>query len=207
MKRAYLIIVALLAALALSACITTGGGGGSVIGGGGGGSGGGGGGRTVASGIPQFVKDALKNVPEDALVGIGTAKMGTLSLSRTAATTRARAEISRQMNTMIRDMVRDYTASSEVDPAATVSFTENITTALSESKLQGATSVAEDIDDNGNYWVVVQLSKTSTVAEINQAQAAAKLAVPAMLSFNAEDRMNEAFAKAAGAEVGFSDKN
>jgi hypothetical protein len=196
MKRAFVSIVALLVAMMVITCATSGGPSGSS----------GTPERKVGGGIPQFVKDALKSVPEDALIGIGTAKMGTLSLSRTAATTRARAEISRQMNTMIRDMVRDYTASSEVDPSATVSFTENITTALSESKLQGATSVMEDTDEQGNYWVVVMLSKTSTVAEINQAQAAAKLAVPAMLSFNAEDRMNEAFAKAAGSEVGFSDR-
>jgi len=201
MKRTYVIIAALLVALMVIACGSTGGGSGS--------SGGGSQAtpeRKVGAGIPQVVKDAIKNVPEDALIGIGTAKLGTVSLSRTAAATRARAEISRQMNTMIRDMVRDYTASSEVDPSATVSFTENITTALSEAKLQGATVVAEEMDDGGGYWVVVMLSKTSTVAEINQAQAAAKLAVPAMLSFNAEDRMNEAFAKAAGEEVGFSDR-
>jgi len=162
--------------------------------------------RKVGTGIPQFVKDAIKTAPEDALIGIGTAKMGTLSLSRTAAMTRARAEISRQMNTMIQDMVRDYTASSEMDPSATISFTENMTVALSKAELKGASSVAEDEDEKGQYWVVVMLSKTSTVAEINQAQAAAKLAVPAMASFNAEDRMNAAFAKATSQEIGYSDK-
>jgi len=160
--------------------------------------------RKVVGNIPMFVKDALKAVPEDALIGIGAAKMGTLSLSRTAATTYARAEISRQMDTMIRDMVRDYAASSEVDPYAIVSFTENISTALSKAELKSASTVMEDIDDNGNYWVVVMFSKANTVAEINQALAAAKLAVPAMRSFNIENRMDEAFAKAISAEVGFA---
>jgi len=161
-------------------------------------------GRKVAAGIPQVVKDALKKAPEDALVGIGTARMGTISLSRTAASTRARAEISRQLNTMLQDMVRDYTASSEVDPNATISFTENITVALSKSQLTGASVVAEEIDDDGNYWAVVMLTKTNAVQEINQAQAAAKLAVPAMASFNAEQRMNEAFAKQAAQEIGYA---
>jgi hypothetical protein len=50
------------------------------------------------------------------------------------------------------------------------------------------------------------LDKRSTAAEISQAQAAAKLAVPALASFNAEDRMNDAFARQAGAEIGFSDR-
>ena len=198
MKKAIIIVAALLVAFVAVSCASSGKGGGST--------------EPKASerqygaGIPQFIKDAIKTVPEDALIGIGTARLGTLSLSRTAAMTRARAEISRQMSSMIQDMVRDYTASSEMDPSATVSFTENITTALSKAELKGSTSIAEDEDSNGNYWVVVQLSKANTVAEINQAQAAAKLAVPAMLSFDAEARMDSAFAKAAGAEIGYADK-
>jgi hypothetical protein len=162
--------------------------------------------RKVGAGIPQFVKDALKKAPEDALVGIGTAKLASLSQSRTVATARARAEISRQMNTMIQDMIRDYQASSEVDPAAALSFQENFTLSLSKSTLTGSVPVEEDQDENGNYWVVVYLSKTNTVSEINQAQAAARLAVPAMASFSAEYRMNEAFDRQAAQELGYSDR-
>jgi len=162
--------------------------------------------RKVGGNVPQFVKDAVKRTPEDALLGIGTAKAASLSLARTTASTRARAEISRQMNTMIQDMVRDYSAGSEIDQSAALSFQENITVALSKSTLTGSAIVEEDQDDNGNYWVVVMLSKANTVNEINQAQAAARLAVPAMASFNAEDRMNAAFDKAYGTELGYSDK-
>jgi len=162
--------------------------------------------RKIGGNVPQFVKDAIKKTPEDALIGIGTARAASLSLARTTAATRARAEISRQMNTMIQDMVRDYSASSEVDPKAALSFQENITVALSKSTLTGSSIVEEDTDKDGNYWVVVMLSKTSAVKEINQAQAAARLAVPAMASFNAEDRMNKAFDKAYGAEIGIGDK-
>ena len=159
--------------------------------------------RKVSSALPESIRIALRNVPEDALIGIGTARAASLNLARTTATTRARAEISRQMNTMIQDMVRDYSAGSEVDPTAALSFQENITVALSRATLTGA-SVIEEVGDQNGYWVVVMLSKTNTVNEINQAQAAAKLAVPAMASFNAEDRMNAAFANAAAQEVGYS---
>jgi len=162
--------------------------------------------RRVGGAVPQFVKDAIKKAPEDALVGIGTAKAASLSLARTTATTRARAEISRQMNTMIQDMVRDYSAGSEVDTSAALSFQENMTVALSKSTLTGSAIVDEDQDENGNYWVVVMLSKVNTVKEINQAQAAARLAVPAMASFNAEDRMNAAFDRAYGSEIGIGDR-
>ena len=165
-------------------------------------------GRRVDSKIPQFVGDAVRNVPEDVLVGVGTAKMASLSQSRIISSTRARAELSRQMDTIIRDMVRDYTAGSEIDHSATLSFQENITVALSQARLQGASIVDEDMDDAGNYWTVIMLNKGGVVQEINQAVAAAKLAVPAMASFNAQDRMDQAFDKYVGtAEIGFSDND
>ena len=158
--------------------------------------------RKVPGSFPDFVKKAVRNAPEDCLLGIGTAKLASLSQSRTVAATRARAEISRQMNTMIQDMVRDYQASSEVDPGAALSFQENITVALSKSTLTGSSIVDEDRDEEGNVWCVVVLSKSDVVKEISAAQAAARLAVPAMASFNAEDRMNAAFDKANAQELG-----
>jgi len=162
--------------------------------------------RKIGGVVPQFVRDTLKKAPEDVLIGIGTAKAASLNQARNVATTRARAEISRTMNTMIQDMIRDYTASSEVDPKAALSFQENLTVALSKSTLTGSTIINEDQDENGNYWVVVMLSKTNVVQEITQAQAAARLAVPAMASFSAEERMNAAFDRAYASELGIGDK-
>ncbi|MCL2067686.1 MAG: hypothetical protein FWG99_09515 [Treponema sp.] len=162
--------------------------------------------RRVPGSFPEFVKKAVRNADEDALIGIGTAKLASLSQSRTVAQTRARAEISRQMDTMIRDMVRDYQASSEIDPAAALSFQENITVALSEARLTGARVMEEDRDEEGNVWCVVVLDKASVVSEINQAQAAARLAVPAMASFSAEARMNEAFDRVNSQELTASDR-
>jgi len=162
--------------------------------------------RHVPSSVPPFVRDILRNQPEDALIGIGMANMRTMSQSRTIATTRARAEISRQMSTMVQDMIRDYTAGSEVDHSAALSFQENITLALSRAELVGSREVGFDEfpAGSGNWWVVVEMGPNNTVQMINQAQAAARLAVPAMASFNAEDRMNQAFANAYRQEVGYS---
>jgi len=162
--------------------------------------------RHISSSVPPFVRDILRNQPEDALIGIGMANMRTMSQSRTMAATRARAEISRQMSTMIQDMIRDYTAGSEVDHSAALSFQENITVALSKAELVGAKEVGFDEFPvgSGNWWVVIEMGPNNTVQMINQAQAAAKLAVPAMASFNAEDRMNAAFANAYKQEVGYA---
>ena len=157
--------------------------------------------RLVAGNVPQFVKDAIMNAPEDALIGIGQARMASQSQSRTIATTRARAEISRQMSTMIQDMISDYTAGSEIDHSAALSFQENITVALSKSELTGSRVIAFDFTNDGMCWVVVSYSASSIANEINQAQAAAKLAVPAMASFNAQDRMSAAFEKQSRQEI------
>jgi GTPase len=162
--------------------------------------------RRIPSRFPEFVKESLRTAPEDVLVGIGTAKLASLSQSRTVAASRARAEISRQLNTMVQDMIRDYQASSEVDPASALAFQENITVTLSKSTLVGSSVVGEDEDANGNWWTVVMLSKTDVANEINQATAAAKLAVPANASFDAEARMNDAFKRANGEEFRVADK-
>ena len=153
--------------------------------------------KSSGAGIPSEILKARRNAPENVLVGIGNAKMGTVAQSRNIAATRARAELSNAMNSMVRNMVRDYTASSEVDPEAALAFQENITVTLSKSNLSGAVIQEEVADKDGNWWCVMYLSKTSIANEINQAQAAARLTVPAMASFNAEDRMNEAFEREA----------
>ena len=147
----------------------------------------------ASSGMPVNIANARRNAPEDVLVGIGNAKMGTVAQSRNIAATRARAEISNSMDSMVKNMVRDYTASSEVDPDARLAFQENITVTLSKSNLSGAVIQFEEPDDDGQWWTVMHLSKANVVREISQAQAAARLAVPAMSSFDAEKRMNEAF--------------
>jgi hypothetical protein len=101
----------------------------------------------ASGGMPSFkLANARRNAPEDVLVGIGNAKMGTVAQSRNIAATRARAEISNTLDSMVKNMVRDYTASSEVDPNAALAFQENITVTLSKSNLSGAVIQFEEPD-------------------------------------------------------------
>jgi len=154
--------------------------------------------RAAGPGLPPEIQRALNNVPEDVLYGLGDGFLNTVSQSRTQAAARARAEISRTMNTMVDDMIRDYQASSEVDRAAALSFQENITVSLSRSTLNGSQIVAQAQDSDGRWWAVVYLSKADVAREITMAasQAQQRLAIPAMASFDAEARMNEAFERA-----------
>jgi len=147
----------------------------------------------ASGGMPPNIANARRNAPEDVLVGIGDAKLGTVNQSRTVAATRARTDISNTLDSMVKNMVRDYWASSEVDPDARVAYQENITVTLSKSSLTGAEIKFEEPDDTGRWWVVMWLSKANVVKEITQAQAVARLAVPKAASFDAEQRMNEAF--------------
>jgi hypothetical protein len=147
----------------------------------------------ASSGMPAKVATARKDAPADVLVGIGTAKMGTKAQTMIIAQTRARADLSNTMGILVKNMVRDYTASSEVDPNVALAFQENLTVTLSKADLSGAVIWFEEEEKDGQLWCVMHLSKANVVKEITQAQAAARLAVPAMASFDAERRMNEAF--------------
>lgn len=158
-------------------------------------------GRSASPAFPKFVRDAVRTAPSDALVGVGSAKLASLSQSRTFAGARARTDISRQMNSMVTDMINDYQASNELDRTAAISFQENFTQIISKSTLVGSVTAEEDMDANDTYWVVIYLNKASVVNEINQAQAAAKLAVPAAAAFDANRRMDAAFSKALNQEI------
>lgn len=139
------------------------------------------------------VDRARRDAPADTLVGIGNAKMGTVSLSRQVAQARARIELSQAMDVTVRNMLRDFTMNSEMDTAAAISFQESMSVALSESRLLGARVWSEHQDADGSWWAVMHLDKDSFIQEISQAQAQARLEVPMMMSFDAEDRMNDAF--------------
>jgi len=152
-------------------------------------------GRPTTADLPRWINDRISDAPEDALIGIGKAKLDTLRQSRAAATSGARESISRQLISMVHAAIPDYAPSEEGVPMEFISFMEHITAALSADKLAGFRILDEDTDDNGAFWVVVMLSKADAIHIIEQAVAAAKLAVPAMSSFNALDRIDAAFEK------------
>jgi len=161
------------------------------------------------SGVPAFVNEAYLQASEDVLVGVGTYKIGAdtskLGAAKAVAETRARADLSRQLETIVKNMIIDYTAMSELDPDAAVSFQENITLALSKSDLKGSVTKKMDTVD-GVLWVVMEYGKSAAAQELDAAQAAAKLAVPAAIAFNALDRMDTAFNKeAAGGPIPVGD--
>jgi hypothetical protein len=89
--------------------------------------------------------------------------MGTVAQSRNIAAARARAEISNSIDPIVKTMIRDYTASSEVDPNVALAFQENIIVNLSKSNLSGAVIIYEEPDSDGQWWCVMYLSKANVV--------------------------------------------
>lgn len=134
--------------------------------------------------VPDFVKTALRDVPEDAMVGVGTAeKLASVNQSKILAQTNARGDLCHQLDEMLYEMIWDYQYySDEVSLLDMLAFKGQITVALSKSALTGSWVVV-DQDPDGYYWAVIMLSKSGVTTEINRAVATAKTAVPAMSSF------------------------
>jgi len=147
-------------------------------------------GCATTGGVPSEITKARRSAPEDAIVGVGTAKMGTLNMSRTTAATRARADISNVLSSAVSNMFRDFNAASEVDRDANMAYQESFTRTISDSNISGAVIVEEIEDKDGNWWVVMYLSKADIAREINQAQAAARLRVPQMAAYSVEQDMD-----------------
>ena len=149
------------------------------------------------SNAPREVKKAVKNAPGNALIGIGKATgTATSQLTETIAVARARTAISRQLNTITRDMIIAYRAESSLDSSAALAFEENITVLLSGATITGSAVVCETRDKNGTYWAVVVLPKNYALREIERAQNQAKINVPAATSVDITVNIDPAFAAA-----------
>jgi len=149
--------------------------------------------KEAEGGMPDWVLRARNNAPEDVLVGIGTAKLATTSHSMTTSESRARTQIARAMGSMVHDMITDYTAANEVDPGVAVAFQEQITRFLAQARLSGVRVVEQNSARDGAWWTVVYFSKADVSREMSLAQAAARLAIPAAIAFDALERMDNAF--------------
>ncbi|GHT82767.1 hypothetical protein FACS1894137_02290 [Spirochaetia bacterium] len=144
--------------------------------------------RKVPGSVPDFVKQALKNCPEDSVVAVAVSRLRDMGLAKQRAEVLARGELSRQIKSVASSMIRDYAAGSEVDPSAELGITEALNTAISNQALAGARIVEYDIID-GATWIVMEMPEPAAQTVINQSAAAAKLAPAWAASLDAEERM------------------
>ena len=118
---------------------------------------------SCSSNKPKNIKN--KDVPnwylnppkiEGKYVGVGDAKRPQISLSKTVATTRAMAEISRIVETQMTTMLKNYLQASGLGENATaLEFTEDVTKSVSSSTLQGCQVERTEIIDGRVFVMAV----------------------------------------------------
>jgi len=148
--------------------------------------------------VSDFIRETRRGAPENALLGIGTSTHANRAMARSTAEIRARAEIVRQLDVVVRNMVTDYMAGSEAEPEALLSFQESVTQSIAASQLRGAI-VRDEINVGGEQVTIVMLSSDNVANEIMTAhQSAAALAPHANAAMWALDRMERALAEQNG---------
>ena len=147
--------------------------------------------------VSEFIREVRRGAPENALLGIGTSTHSNRGLARTTAETRARAEVARQVEVVVRNMVEDFTAGSEAEQGALLQFTTNVTQTLTQQAQSGAI-IRDETFINGEQITVVMFTRDAmNNGLMNAHQASQALAPHANAAMWAVDRMDRAL----GAEI------
>jgi len=142
--------------------------------------------------VSEFIREVRRTAPENALLGIGTSTHSNRTLARTTAEVRARAEIARQVDVMVRNMTNDYIVGSEAEPQAMLQFSETVTQALSQHAQQGAI-IRDEIFFNGEQITIVMFTGDAfRNGLMNASQSAAALAPHMGAGLWALERMDQA---------------
>jgi hypothetical protein len=90
----------------------------------------------AAKDLPEWYLNP--RVAEDAIYGVGSAKMSTLDMSRTVAVSRARDDVARQVTVAVQNAIIDYAQEAGADgEAQTIQFTETISKQIANVSLKG----------------------------------------------------------------------
>jgi len=145
--------------------------------------------------VGEFISEARRNAPEHALLGIGVAPMpnpAQRSGPTNTATARALADLARQLNVVVSNMITDYIAYSEADPDAFIAFQESITQTIAHAQLVGARPGPERLIE-GQLVIVMELAPVSAANNILSASESAAALAPHMgAAMWAMERMEQA---------------
>ncbi|MDC7124725.1 MAG: LPP20 family lipoprotein [Spirochaetales bacterium] len=115
-----------------------------------------------SGGLPEFVMNPP--LSDDYFYGVGYGDKGRDDLSIAAAKTNARADIARQIETVVQSSLEDYAQTAGVDgDTQTIEFFENVTRDITNQKLTGVQQVTMEKVRNGGYWVLMQYDKNLMV--------------------------------------------
>jgi hypothetical protein len=117
--------------------------------------------RTVPAPDPN-VPDFVYNPPvqEDAIFGIGSAKLSSINQALIIAEDRARQSLAFQLNANVQAMITDYTRAAGMDRTpASLEFAETIGRQLTQTTLSGAVPVRRQKTSDGTIWVLISYKK------------------------------------------------
>ncbi|MCL2380458.1 MAG: hypothetical protein FWC64_02560 [Treponema sp.] len=139
---------------------------------------------------PPFIQEVMSNPPDDAYVGIGTARAGNLNMARQIAENRARVSIAQQIDSSVMNMIEDYAAGSDMEPEAMLSFQQTVSRTLAEADLRGTRPYTRTFRDGNAFeaWTIMTMPRVDANNTI-----AAALAPHANAALWALDRMDAAF--------------
>jgi hypothetical protein len=111
-----------------------------------------------ASSMPPWFDE---QPPAGMLWGIGVADNAQIQMRLKVADARAKTDITRQLNTLVQDMLVDYARDAgSIDSPTALQFQESVTRQISRANLQGAVKDVSWISPDGKtYWVRVKISK------------------------------------------------
>ena len=127
----------------------------------------------------KFENEVRASAPKGVIVGVGEATSEGLgsSLARQSAESRARADVARQMSTLVKNRFVDLEAGAEGAAFKGDSYQSGITESLSRAKLDGTKLLKVDTDSSGVVYFVavtydVAEAKKLAAAEINKSELA-----------------------------------
>ena len=120
------------------------------------------------SGLPDFVMNPP--TADDVFYGVGYGNQTNDNLSITVAKTNARADIARQINTVIQASVTDYAQEAGVDDnTQVISFVESVTREITDQKLSGAKQIQMEKDKDGGFWVLMEYDTAAMKEMVTEA--------------------------------------
>ncbi|MDR2398575.1 MAG: hypothetical protein LBD74_07460 [Spirochaetaceae bacterium] len=113
-------------------------------------------------GVQKDLPDFVMNPPtqEDALFGIGTARLSTVNQSMQMADARARQALAFQLNTNVQAMITDYARDAgTAQSQAHLELAEIVGRQLTQVTLSGATVIKRVQTNDGSFWTLMSYSK------------------------------------------------
>jgi len=114
--------------------------------------------------VPAWISEMP---PEDAVWGIGTARLQNENLAMTTATSRATTAAARQIGTLVQGMLTDYANESGLaeNPRSMIAI-ENIERSVVNMTITSTVNMRERMPD-GTWWIRVSVRKADALGQVD----------------------------------------